>query len=375
MRRSGAHPVVVVGAGPAGSAAALRLRSHGLDVVVAEALRFDRPRIGESVPPDIGVLLERLGILDGFLAEDHERCLGSASAWGTGALGYNDFVTNPYGAGWHLDRVRFDAFLAGRAQAHGATLRTSWRCHDIVARPPGGYDVTFRTAAGPRRVAASAVVDATGAQASVARRLGGRRRVTDRLIAVAARLERPGSRLGKLTMLEAVEYGWWYAARLRGNTALVMVATDPATYRRRALRWPRPWRRHLAGTEHLAFLAGLAIDGEGLATHPIVSLRLDPPSGPGWVAAGDAAAVFDPLTSQGIYKALATGIDAADAIAAYLAGHGHALARYAEATHAAYDDYLALREHLYGAEARWAQHPFWRGRRPLEPAAAGRRPL
>lgn len=126
--RSRRHDVVVVGAGPAGSATALRLTHHGIGrVLLANAGGFDGFRIGESIPPDTGLLLDELGLLPGFLAQCHERCLGSCSSWGDDALGYNDFVTNPYGNGWHLDRSRFDAFLAHQAAERGARLELGWR--------------------------------------------------------------------------------------------------------------------------------------------------------------------------------------------------------------------------------------------------------
>lgn len=365
--RSRRLDAVVIGAGPAGSATALRLLRHGAGrVLLADAGGFDGFRIGESIPPDTGLLLAELDLLPGFLAQGHERCLGSCSSWGDDELGYNDFVTNPHGHGWHLDRSRFDAFLAHQAAERGARLELGWRLEAAERRPAGGWRLTFRTAAGQtRRIGAGIVVDATGQRACFARMAGGRRRVADRLICVAGRFQlAAGAGFGKLTLLEARGYGWWYAARLAGGQAVVAVTTDAETCGRRALRNPVSWLCHLAQTRHLgARLDGSAFDPGGLRAWPVASFRLEPSYGEDWLAVGDAAGAYDPLTSQGIYKALAGGLRAGDAIARRLAGEARDFSAYGESLARSWEEYLRLRSHLYAREARWPDQPFWRARR------------
>ena len=358
--------VVVIGAGPAGSATALRLRRHGVGrVLLADAGGFDGIRIGESIPPDTGLLLAELDLLPGFLAQGHERCLGSCSSWGDDELGYNDFVINPYGHGWHLDRNRFDAFLAHQAAERGARLELGWRLEAAERRPSGGWRLTFQTAGGrTRRIDAGIVVDATGQRAFLARLAGARRRIADRLICITGRFQLAAdNRLGKLTLLEACGYGWWYAARLAGGEAVVAVTTDPETCRRRTLRHPLSWLCHLARTRHLgARLDGGALLPGGPRAWPASSFHLDSPHGEDWLAVGDAAGSYDPLTSQGIYKALAGGLQAGDAIARRLTGEMGAFAAYGESLAHSWKEYLRLRTYLYAREARWPDQPFWQTR-------------
>ena len=365
-RQDRRHDVVVIGAGPAGSATALRLAHHGIGrVLLADAGGFDGFRIGESIPPDTALLLAELDLLPGFLAQGHERCLGSCSSWGDDALGYNDFVTNPHGPGWHLDRSRFDAFLAHQAAERGARLELGWRLEAAERRPAGGWRLTFHTTDGRTHlIDAGIVVDATGQRASFARLAGARRRVADRLLCIAGRFHlAPGAGLEKLTLLEARSYGWWYAARLTGGEAVVAVTTDPETSSRRTLRNPVSWLCHLAQTRHLgARLDGSSFLPEGLRAWPATSFRLDPPHGGDWLAVGDAAGSYDPLTSQGIYKALAGGLQAGDAIAHRLAGASTDFTAYGESLARSWKDYLRLRSHLYTREARWPDQPFWQAR-------------
>ncbi len=213
------------------------------------------------------------------------------------------------------------------------------------------------------------MVDATGQRAAFARLAGARRRIADRLIydrrPVPARRRRRA--LAELTLLEARPYGWWYAARLPGDTAVAALTTDPETCRRLGLRHPTAWLCRLAETRHLgARLDGSALDPAGLAAWPASSFRLDPAHGPGWLAAGDAAAAYDPLCSQGIHKALATGIAAGDAIARHLAGESDTFEDYGAAVARGWDEFLRLRAHLYALENRWPDEPFWRARRAVD---------
>ena len=84
-----------------------------------------------------------------------------------------------------------------------------------------------------------------------------------------------------------------------------------------------------------------------------------------WLAVGDAAATVDPLSSQGILKALRGGIFASYAIGDRLRGDTGALARYARWVAAEHDGDGVARATVYGRERRWADAPFWRRRLTL----------
>jgi flavin-dependent dehydrogenase len=84
--------------------------------------------------------------------------------------------------------------------------------------------------------------------------------------------------------------------------------------------------------------------------------------GDGWIAAGDAAAAYDPLSSHGIGSALAGGRQAADAVAAHLDGDGAAFTNYRERLLAEYARYLWTRDGYYRDERRWSGAPFWERR-------------
>jgi flavin-dependent dehydrogenase len=368
-RPSTAIDVLILGGGPAGCATALSLLAAGLapaQVLVVEASDYASDRIGESIPPDTRVLLAELGVLDSFLAERHEPCHGSASSWGDDALGYNDFLFSPYGHGWHLDRRRFDAWLAAQVEARGVALRRGMRFSDVHEAGPAGACVSLgRTAQLGERVTARFVVDATGSRSRYATRLGAKPRVLDMLVSVSAQFEL-GAHAGfaALTLLEAVDYGWWYAAKLPRDRVAVAVASSHVLHKQRRFDDPRAWLEALAHTRHVG--PRLA-DGRPLAdtfnvcTAP--SYVLDRAWGDHWLAVGDAASAFDPISSQGIYKALADGLRGGQAIAATLRGDQQALAHHQRELELRFTRYAQQRASFYAQEQRWPDATFWQQRR------------
>jgi len=379
------YDVAVLGGGPAGSAAALALlRLHAARVLVVEASRYETLRIGESLPPDTALLLRELGVWGAFQAEGHEPCLGSCSSWGSDELGYNDFLFNPHGHGWHLDRRRFDAFLARTAERAGAEVRLGTRFDGCEALEGGGYRLRLSSSGaeqgGRDEVRARFVVDATGPGARFARRQGARRHFHDRLICAVGFFVLPAQTdFTRLTYLEAVEDGWWYAAKLPGGRLAVAFASDSELLKEAGATSVEGYVARLRETRHVAReLAGAAFIPGSLRVTVAASSRLDRIAGGDWVALGDAASTYDPISSQGVYKALGNGLRAAPAIAAQLEGEGRHLAAFEREIGEEFTAYLANRNYFYGLERRWADAPFWSRRRqrsrvpsarPAEPGA------
>ena len=358
--------VVILGGGPAGCATALALARLGASrVLVVEAGNYDAPRIGESVPPDVCVPLGRLGVWPDFLSERHETSMGSCSSWGSDTLGYNDFLFNPFGNGWHLDRKRFDAFLARMVSARKVRLATGTRFEDCE-RTTGGRLVLrlARDDGQSERVTTRFAVDATGLHSCLARRLGVRKRFVDRLLCVAAFFDcSAAARFPRLTMLEAVEYGWWYAAKLPDHRLAVAVVSDPGTLRSSALCRREGWLERVADARHIsAAMAGSRLVADSLVICPAPSFLLGQVAGDGWLAVGDAAAAYDPISSQGIHKALSDGLRAAQAISAFLRGSDTGLHEYRSSTADRFQRYLEGRSFFYGLEQRWPASRFWNGR-------------
>lgn len=350
------HDVIVVGAGPAGSAVARRLAVRGRDVALLESTAFDAPRFGETLAPEANPLLRDLGVWDAFAASSALESPGTVSAWGSPMPRETDFVANRHGSGRHVDRNAFDALLcraAADAGAHVLTRTSVRRC----TRDAGGR-WRIETNRG-ESLAARFVVDASGRNTV---RLGADdgRVMDDSLVGIFLLLAHGAGRTPDLrTLVESTPDGWWYCAPLpSGETAAVFI-TDPSIY---------------AGE-------GVAVTGR-LATAPLTRARVGQarivawdavavPShvrkraaGDGWAAAGDAAAAYDPLSGYGITKALDGARQVAEAVDRSLDGDREALEAYADGVRRAFDAYTVQRREYYALETRWPERVFWKNRAP-----------
>jgi flavin-dependent dehydrogenase len=363
--RPAAAEVVVAGGGPAGSAAALALARGGRRVLLVDAAPPGRFRIGEGLAPAARRLLRDMGLLERVAADGHLASHGNLSAWGGPGLHATDFVFSPDGPGWQLDRARFDASLREAAREAGAEVRSNARISSAV------WDgEAWRISFGDEVAECRWLVDATGRSAWIARRHGAVRRHDDALVAFYARFRPAGpADQDARTMVESVPDGWWYTARVPSGERVVAFLTD-ADLADRAWLHEEAFARRVAETEHVREL--LARHGYSIADRPrgadAGSARLDRFAGEGWLAAGDAAISFDPLSSQGILTALYTGMRAGEALAAHLAGDAGALASYADRLEQVHASYVRNRLEFYGYEARWADRPFWARRAVTSPA-------
>lgn len=366
-----AFDVVVFGAGPAGTAAAITLSRLGASVVVVERRLSRAWRIGESLPPAARPLLHTLGVLAEIDCDGHLPSFGNCSAWGTDQLAATDFIFNMNGSGWQLDRAKFDDRLASTALRMGAQLWHGFRLTN-ARRVAGSWDLRVESSAGDRRLRAGWLIDATGRRSTIARRHNVQRVSSDLLVCVyglahLTHADKPQDADAR-TLIEADPDGWWYSALVPGGRRTVAWLTDADLLRN--LAWRDDAWLHARGTRYLASL--LHRHGYGFSSRPRCTLanssRLELSYGDGWLAVGDAAVAFDPLSSQGLLSALNTGFRGASAVADALHGDRAALGSYSEELQVVWKSYLRNLREYYRMEQRWFGRPFWerrhRGRLP-----------
>lgn len=345
--------VAVVGAGPAGCAAALTLRRYvpGMSVVLISAVASGGPTAGETLSPGVLPLLGYLGVEAEFLTAGHLPAGGTASAWGSSRVLERSYLFSGRGLGWHLDRARFDAWLRAQAQAAGAQLVDGRALVRSARRSQSRWLLDVR---GSGTVAARAIVDASGRSAQLARRQGARPRRDDALVAEIRWYA--GDRCQPVAagaLVESVPDGWWYSATLPEGRAVAMFMTDAD------LRKQSTWDERL---EHAAAtacrLARWRETGE-TAVRAANSQISPAPAAGGWVAAGDAAAAFDPISALGVGFSLRSGMEAARVAAAAAEHDTRAAGAYAASVARIYADYRARFRGIYRQEQRWPDAPFW----------------
>lgn len=289
--------LLIIGAGPAGSAAAILCAQRGLRVALLEQADFPRARPGETLQPGVEPLLRQLGIVDAVHAAGFLRHTGHWVRW-AGPPQFSAFGHDASGPnrGFQIPREALDGLLLGRAIESGVQVLQPCRVFKVIGHAQRVCGV--RTARGD--LTASYLIDASGASSWLSRQLKRQwRSFSPRLIAHYGYARGANPEEAMPCGIEADPFGWYWTAKVSaGLYHWTRLDFDPAVHARRV--GPQMF-------EHLA------------ATAPPrgadVSWRLcQQATGDGFFIAGDAAFVLDPAASQGVFKALASGMMAAHAV-------------------------------------------------------------
>ncbi|WP_416952882.1 NAD(P)/FAD-dependent oxidoreductase [Nocardioides sp. T5] len=287
--------LVVVGAGPAGSATALGALAEDPDLRVLLLDRSDFPRdksCGDGIAPHVLDALAPVGaadVVDGWSPlRDLELAHGDVS------------VAGPMRREVHVvPRRVLDARLVERAVAVGAVLRTH-RATSLTRTGTGTPVVSGE-------MSADVVVGADGAHSFVRTALLGKRR-EPRAIAIRGYApitpETAGRQVIRYGTRRQPSYAWAFD---RGD-GLANVGYGELLPDERSGGAPS---RRLLLDQLEELVPGAARTGGDWRGHhlPLSSWRWDQPDGP-VLLVGDAAGLVNPLTGEGIYYAVATGIAA-----------------------------------------------------------------
>lgn len=313
--------MLVVGAGPAGSAAATWAARHGLGVVLADAAVFPRDKAcGDGLTPRAMAELDRLGLGDWTRTHTVNR--------GLRAHGFGQVLELPWPGGSLPDhgsaiaRTTLDARLREVALAAGAVPLSGARAVDVVREPGGRVEAVVFQADGQRHeVRCRQLVVADGVRSPLGRLLG-REWHRESAYGVAARgyletdredewisshLELRGER-GELLS----GYGWIFP--LGGGQVNLGVGTL-ATARHPAGVALRPLMEFYAHERRAEWQLGSELRRPSSAMLPMGG-AVSGVAGPNWALVGDAAACVNPLNGEGIDYGLETGRLLADLLAA-----------------------------------------------------------
>lgn len=290
--------VVVIGAGPAGCAAAIACAQRGMRVALLERCAFPRERPGETLHPGVEPLLQQLGIAEQVQQGAFLRHTGSWVHW-AGDPQFNAFGQDAAGPwrGFQIPRAALDQLLLQRATVLG--VKVMQPCEARKVRVYEGRVQGVQTSSS--QLHASYLIDASGSHGWLSRQLGlTRQPFSPTLIARYGYRKGTGDEVNRTPAIVADDGGWYWIAQ---------VALD-------RYHWTRVWfsREHTRAPALPQSLAQLeAIGGTRGAD---VSWRLcNASAGHGYFVVGDAAALLDPGASHGVIKALMSGMQTAQAIA------------------------------------------------------------
>ncbi|MFT6282129.1 MAG: flavin-dependent dehydrogenase [Salibacteraceae bacterium] len=364
--------ILIIGGGIAGCIAAIALSDY-YSVVVIDKESEAKARIGECLAPAARRILKELGLdKEHNASNEHLINIGTKSYWGSGQLQVVDHLNNPDGNGWYLNRKSFESNLRKSAQSRGVEciwpaqfqssefVNSKW---DTTAKldVKAPDSITYK-------INSKFVIDASGRQSHFARKQGVERIHLDKLVSCWATM--PNYNENRMSIISPIKDGWWYSSPLPGNRLLLALQTDSDLIERGMNKDVSLFKEQIRlNPEMHKFIEGHESE---LELHGIVSAnssRLTTVSGNQWVALGDAALSFDPLSSQGMFNAMASAMQLSKVmlhsnvvqnIDEFKTEQFHNM--YGEQINSIWERYLTHKKTYYSQELRWENSEFWKRR-------------
>ena len=220
-----------------------------------------------------------------------------------------------------------------------------------------------------KSINADFIVDATGRTSWFCYRQGIKRFSFDSLCGYVSFLSsRMGGDSDSMTLLESVSDGWWYSALLPKNIRVTSFFTDNTLLTARSIRTSIKWEKMMMqNTNHIKVIHDKY--DYHINSGPYIRIAnssiLEKVSGENWLAVGDAAATYDPLSSKGILTAISDCLSASDIIKKYLRGKDGSLEEYNKRIITNFKNYLKRRDYYYNLEKRWSNNAFWKQNQTL----------
>ena len=299
--------VVVIGAGPAGSAAAGCLAGRGRRVLIVEKDRFPRRKVcGDFLSASAAEALDVLG-LRGEIEREAERIRRGTLA----VAGGREIPFRLPEAALSLSRERLDARLASWAETQGAQSRFGALVHGIEGSP-AGFRVRFSEGPNESQVEARHVVAAWGRWDAMDRARTPQGRHGHLFLGWCREFAPdedvvPAGRVG----LYLFPGGYCGLSRVEGGGVHFAGLVDHATRRRLAPGWDAVVAHARDSNRALDRALDRLTPSTDFKGAGPVYLEAKPPTKGGALMVGDAAGVVDPFSGQGLACALASGILAA----------------------------------------------------------------
>ena len=325
-QQSDPYDVIIIGGGPAGSAAGMTLARKGLHAVILEKSHHPRFHIGESLLPRNYTLLQEYGLADKMRDVPHVPKYGAEFGMGGGtetSLFHFDNGFTPNQQTFNVERALFDKMLLDSAREDGVEVREDVAVKKILKLADGDVRVLLDTG---EELSAKWLFDASGQSTVVARHLGTRKPPSERHLQKVAYFSHfegvfrhPGREEGH-PLIVMCDEGWFWVIPINDTVTSIGLVMDAEIARStgvpadRMLHW---------GMQRCPLVRARCQDATGPTTNQTIanfSYKCDPFAGPGYFLIGDSAAFVDPIFSTGVCLAMMEGRRAAEHVKAMLNG-------------------------------------------------------
>ena len=320
------YDALIIGAGPAGAAAAAVLAEQGRRVLVLEREKFPRYHIGESLLPFSFQPLNRLGLIDkmrqsAFVKKFSVQFVSANGQASQPFYFFNRYDRDTIAQTWQVLRSEFDAMLVDNARRKGAVVLEEMTVKELLLEEGCVIGLRAVDKHGHRcEYRAPITLDCSGKESFAAVRRNWR--VKDpqlNKVAVwtyyAGAKRDPGLDEGATTVAFVPDKGWFWYIPLHQDRVSVGVVADGKYLTRKGHKSPeaifkQEVEQNLWIKEHLA-------EGKQFGPYFITSeysFHARYCGMPGLLLVGDAYCFLDPVFSSGLMFALKSGVLAGETI-------------------------------------------------------------
>ena len=334
--------VVIVGKGIAGLCLSLLLERQGIEHLLLSRRERKEIALAETLPPSALQLLERLGFRALFSKSALKKTLGYHSLWGTPeVVDTNFYFYRPFQHGLKLDKQKLLRILAAEVPERVLEFDKAMSYRGAEAGIHTGINGEATCIKG------KLYIDATGRNRAFLKQLGVGSIDQDQQLAFSCHLPRINHpRLVHDVFTEIFPGGWGIVSGLNEQTNVMTLFAEKGSPNALKLKDFGEWEGILKGTRYLkTYLSpGISPTVKGSAAN---SSRAEEIAGANWLAVGDAAIAFDPLSSHGISNAVYCAWRASEAVQKYLSHpQERPLLGYAEMLSKIFEQYLAVQRRL-----------------------------
>jgi menaquinone-9 beta-reductase len=306
----------IIGAGPAGTAAAISLARKGYRVALIDKERFPRDKLcGDFINPVNWPILHELGVENDVLSSDHDKVRSFRITACSGEHARARLLAQNHGPefGLGLSRTKFDLALLRQAEHKGAVVLQGCRIKNLE-RESQGWALLLDHAPGDGEIRAPVLIGADGRNSWVAHRLGltSAAETQGRSVGFQIHLDASNAVSGSIE-IHLFPGGYAGLVGLGGNSFNLCLAVDKHRLPRErqveflseSLLPQNPYLRELLMSSRRV--------GDARATYPVY-FKPRTCVADGIVFIGDAARVNEPVSGEGIYFAMKSALLAAETL-------------------------------------------------------------
>ncbi|WP_445454286.1 NAD(P)/FAD-dependent oxidoreductase [Flavobacterium sp. 25HG05S-40] len=348
--------IIILGDGPAGCAAALTFESNGYAVAIVGSSKTDDFPTIESIDASVAEDLLGLHFNHEYLNEHHTPLYETISLWDSDEPIFKDSIYNAHGNGWTIDKLKFNKQLRSKCADRGIPI---FKCDELEIKrhPQKGWLLTCDLMS----LHGLFLVDCSGRRRILLKKLSIPVQKYDSLIAINKIFDAAISDPSLALLIEADNQGWWYSSSFLNKKRIVSFFTNAKSDALKDNLIAPHFNHKLLSTQlisqHLKCYSDSDEKPHVRYANSEISSEL---FGNDWICAGDAAAAFDPLSSQGVGTAIRMGIVAAKAASKFLENaDSTAMVQFRDNYRELFHNYLVQRNKFYSKVHHWPDSVFW----------------